>query len=172
MINASRLMRVYLPNGVRLGLLAEVTLRVGYDTGLRCADLLALPRAALSAANSQRVEQQKKNGSHQLCRVRQSTLDALAGYPPEVWKVVAWPYAREHFYIGCWHKMLSLAGLPIGRTEGLQKLRRTSITHAERLKTGNGALQAGHSPGSRVTGDSYIDPTIAYPERELPPELP
>lgn len=171
MLGACGHMRRYLPNGVRLGLLAEVTVRVGYDTALRCADMFTLPRARLSTDFS-RVTQQKKNGDELLCRVRRSTLDRVNQYPPEVLQVLAWPHKQQYFYEGCWFVMLRIAGLPIGKTEGLQKLRRTSVTHAERLKNGNGALQAGHAPGSRVTGDSYIDPTIAYADRELPPELP
>lgn len=171
MIAAARTLRKYLPNGVRLGLLAEITIRVGYDTGLRCDDLLRLPRNCVNSSPT-RISQEKKRGDQVLCRVRQSTMDLIATLPREECRVIAWPYRREYFYEGCWYKMLAAAGLPIGKSEGLQKLRRTSISHAERKETGLGAIQAGHQPGSRVTAASYIDPVVAYSARDLPPELP
>lgn len=56
--------------------------------------------------------------------------------------------------------MLRAAGLPDDSKQGLQKLRRTGVSHGEAVEPGYGAKLAGHRPGSRVTYDSYADPRI------------
>jgi integrase len=147
----------YLPNGVQRCALLRAVLNVGYYSALRRGDLTVIKRAQLSA-NGQAIPQHKKRGSEVLVCVPQHVIDEIdASYPASVERVFAWPHRIEGFY-SLWHKLIRAAGLTHGREHGLQKLRRTAVTHAEATREGWGAKLAGHEPGSVATWRSYIDP--------------
>lgn len=153
---AGRFIR-YLPNGVQQRSLLRGVLNIGYYSALRRGDLMKIKRVQLSA-NGQAIAQQKKRGSEILVVVPRHAIEEIdATYPPEVERVFAWPHRIEGFY-ALWHRLLDAAGLPSGREHGLQKLRRTAVTHAEATREGWGAKLAGHEPGSTATWRSYIDP--------------
>ena len=166
MYDAAGQFRRFLHNGVREGSLLRSTLLVGFHSALRAADLMRILRSELAPIGCA-VPQQKKRGAEVIVRVPSEVIDYVdSEYPDDVSKVFAWPYRREHFYARLWHRMLNAAGLPCGREHGLQRLRRTAITHAEAMHAGWGAKLAGHEPGSRVTWASYIDKRL-LPDHEI-----
>lgn len=158
MLTACEQFTTYLPNGVQRGMLLRATILVGFYSALRATDLFTLRRDQLSADGSP-VPQHKKHGSQVLCIIPDWVIDEIdARYPADVELVVAWPYRRETFY-ALWRKMLVAAKLPTGPRHGLQKLRRTAVSHGEAIARGFGAQLAGHAT-TRVTYASYVDPRI------------
>lgn len=163
--------RRYLPNGVRVGSLVQSVVYVGFYSALRAADLQRLLRVEMSPTG-QFVGQDKRHGNEVLVVIPQWVIDHVDHhYPPEIERVWAWPYTREHFYT-TWKACLAAAGLPTGRTEGLQKLRRSAVSYGEAAKIGYGAQLAGHAPTSRITYEHYADPRIiAHHHGNLLPDL-
>lgn len=160
----------FMTNGIRRGDLLLGVILCGYYTGLRPADLRRLKRSQL-LESGQPIPMEKRGGDEVLAATPSHVIafiDSAYGDEPDVF---AWPYRSEYFYRRAWKPMLKLAGLPFDKRQGLQKLRRTAVSHAESLNEGAGARIAGHRPGSAVTHKSYIDPRIARTnsENQMPP---
>src|SRR5690606_2400623 len=120
----------YLPNGVQQSALLRAVLCVGYYSALRRSDLLVIQRAQLSPVG-QPIPQHKKRGTEVLVAIPPDVNQEIdETYPRQIERVFAWPHRIEGFY-SLWARMLERAGLPYGREHGLQKLRRTAVTHAE-----------------------------------------
>lgn len=155
--------------GLKLSLFWPAFVRVGYDTALRFSDLLAITKTQVSSKGDLTIPQQKTDREI-VCRLRASTMQAIeATFPPERDLLLPWGKVRSQFWYA-WRKLLTAAGLPTGRREGPQKLRRTSASHLEKVAPGTATAHLGHrSPA--MAAKHYIDPAIAYGERPLPPEI-
>lgn len=165
MMMAAESFGTYMPNGVRKSDLLKSIILVGYHTVLRPSDVARLLRSQL-VPDGEPVPMEKRLGDEVLVRTPNYVVEFIdRQYPKDVTKVFAWPYRREHFYQGIWKPMLRKAGLPDTKRDGLQKLRRTGVSHGESIERGYGASLAGHRPGSRVTYDSYVDPRVVDSER-------
>ncbi len=159
----------WFPNGIQQGQFWAAFVHTAYDTGLRQGDLLSLRRKQIAADGRLTIVQSKTLQGH-VCRVRPDTLAAIdAIFPPARSLIFAWPYCREVFYTH-WRKLLMLAGLPTGRHQGMQKLRRTSATHLERVAPGYATVHLGHRSAD-LAKRHYIDASIAYRQRPLPPPV-
>ncbi|MCA9198911.1 MAG: site-specific integrase [Planctomycetales bacterium] len=162
--------REFLSTGVRRGDLLAAILYVGYYSALRPQDVANLTRQQLAPRGTP-IGQLKKHGDEVLCCVPQWVIEFIdQRYPSEQDRVFAWPNSMDHFYHHLWHPTLRAAGLPTGRFEGLQKLRRTAVTHGEKIAAGFGRQLAGHDPSSPVTYRNYVDPRqlVDGDGRELP----
>lgn len=159
MLAVARQFRLYLPNGVRRCDLLRAMILVGFYSALRPADLRTIRRDQLSPAGVP-VSQAKKYGCEVLVRIPAWVIEEIdAGYPPDATLVYAWPHSHVAFY-RLWKRMLTAAGLPNQKTEGLQKLRRSAVTYGELQQPGYGARLAGHAANSSVTYASYADPRL------------
>lgn len=159
MLDASNRFDRYLHNGVPQFALLRAMINVGFYSALRASDLMRVRRHELSSSGLG-VAQEKKHGSEVFVVIPQWVIDEIdETYPRTVVEVFAWPHSKVSFY-DLWHRMLRVAGLPCGKREGLQKLRRTAVTYGELAQTGYGSRLAGHSPGSAVTYRSYADPRV------------
>jgi integrase len=168
---AAESFKTFLPNGVRIGSFLRTVVYVGFYSALRVNDLYHFRRDQMSPLG-QFVAQEKKHDSEVLVSIPQWVIDFVnTEYPSEIELVWAWPYSHEHFYAK-WKECLSFAGLPVGRKEGLQKLRRSAVSYGEAVRVGYGAQLAGHAPTSRITYDHYADPRIVAQHRgNLLPDL-
>lgn len=168
-LRACRLLTDYFPTGVQRGKFWSAFVRTGYDTALRLSDLLALKKSRIGEAGKLVVLQEKTQVEH-VCRLRDTTIAAIADtYPPDRELVFPWSYSREQFWYH-WRKLLESAGLPSGRTEGPQKLRRTSASHLEAVAPGAATAHLGHkTPG--MAKAHYIDPRIANKDLPMPPTI-
>lgn len=155
----------YMRNGVLLGDAIYAVICVGFYTALRADDLLALRRDELSPRGVP-IGQAKKRGDEVIVRVPQWFIEwTERHYPATVALAVAWPYSRPTLY-SHWKRMLRIACLSASSRDGLQKLRRTAVSHGEAARLGYGATLAGHAPGSAVTARSYVDPRIVEDARD------
>lgn len=167
MFDACTLTPNYFPNGIPVGPFLRALIMVGYDTGLRGQDLFLLRFDALQAQI--RMVQQKTGWGH-IAPLGEDTLEAIAEtVPPRRELVFPWPYRRETFHL-YWTRMLRRAGLPTGRRECLQKLRRTSASHLARENPGAVMRHLGHKDPS-MAPKHYIDPRIGDGPRPLPPRI-
>ncbi|MDE2471227.1 MAG: hypothetical protein KGL35_21460, partial [Bradyrhizobium sp.] len=79
---------------------------------------------------------------------------------------------RRALYRG-WRMLLQLAGLPIDRRQGPQKLRRSAATHLCREHGIEAAsMLLGHLSDVDLARRNYIDATMGYALPPLPPSLP
>ncbi|MCA9198912.1 MAG: site-specific integrase [Planctomycetales bacterium] len=144
---------------MKRGDLLRFIILVGFYTGLRRADLLSLRRSQLHPVGMP-VPQSKRRGDEVLVRVPQWVVQEIdERYPPAFVQLFPGCSCQAWFSMW-WNRLLTEAGLPTGKREGLQKLRRTSVTHAEAAQRGAGSVMAGHENG-RTTHRFYIDPRIA-----------
>jgi integrase len=157
------------PCGIKIADWWELFALAGYDTALRLDDLLSLPRD-VATMDSFTIIQSK---------TQESVVKRLSGRTKEVARrtlhveremLLPWQFCRwtlgDH-----WRRFVLIpAGLPTGRREGPQKIRRTSASHLERVHPGAAQRHLGHlTPG--LAQRHYIDPRIASAEPPLPPEL-
>ena len=166
MTNSAATFTDVLPNGVIRGNALTAAICTGFYSALRASDLMRLSRCQV-ASGVGAVQQAKRRGDEVLVRLPEWFIAWInEAYPKKETRIVAWPHRLEYFY-DAWDKMLLRANLPIGRTEKLQKLRRTSVTYGELAQRGFGAQLAGHAPGTRTTYDSYADPRILLGESTI-----
>lgn len=169
MLDAADRAQEYYRTGIRIGAFWTVFILLVYDTGLRLSDVLALTLAEVQTGEFEVA--QEKTGEAIICRVQEVTLAAIAKtVPPQREKLLPWPYCREYFWKHWKEHVLLPAGLPVGRKEGPQKLRRTSASHLEAVAPGAAMRHLGHrTPG--LAQQHYIDPRIAGSRPPLPPSL-
>lgn len=156
------------PGGIRIGAWWALFVRLTYDTGLRRSDVLALEVDQVRGGRPFEVLQQKTQQAI-VRRVRPDTVAALEStIPPSRRLCLPWPYRIEVFYVHWRQHVLGPAGLPSGRTEGPQKLRRTSATHLEAQHPGSAMAHLGHlTPG--LAYRNYVDRTLVQAALPLPP---
>lgn len=165
-VEASQAYRRYLPSGIRICDLFAAFVWVGFYSALRPQDLFRLRVDQLSD-RGEWVEQQKKHRKELLVQVPAWVIGFLRDrWPPDALLVWSWGMSSVSFY-DWWWKILGDAGLRTTRRDGPQKLRRTAVSYGEAAKAGYGAMLAGHSPGSRVTWESYCDPRVVHGAREI-----
>lgn len=159
----------YYTTGIPRALFWEGFLRVTYDTGLRKSDVLSLPVDIVRSGDVRIIQQ--KTGVEIVRRLNPRTIEVCRKIVwPERELLFPWALCREQFWVHWRRLVLGPSGLPRGRMEGPQKLRRTSATHLEAALPGSASRHLGHAtPG--LAAKHYIDPTIAYGQSPLPPEL-
>lgn len=168
MVAAARELKGYYPNGIKRSHFWEMFIRIDYDTALRLGDILSLPAAIARTGRFTVLQGKTLREIHK--RLRDSTIEVCRrSLPPEREILLDWPYRREQLWVH-WREMILLpAGLPAGRREGPQKMRRTSASHFARLHGREAARRhLGHSFGS-VADEHYLAPDIADGEALLPP---
>jgi integrase len=155
--------------GVHVGRFLSAIIRTSYDTALRLGDLLRITRDELHEGGLI-VLTMNKTGHVHTCQVRPSTLAALAAVALEDdERLLPWRQVRTgiHKY---WRRLLRVAGLPVHRRNGLQKLRRTSASYVEAITPGAATGHLGHRSGD-LARKHYLDPRLTS-KAVLPPALP
>ncbi len=167
---------IYFPNGVHSGQFWDAFLRGLKDTGLRISDLCSLKQSKTGLRRDQISPEgvvtvtQQKTGKIHTCRMHLETVQAVLALPDVNGRAYPFPYKRESFYTH-WHRILKGAGLPTGRREGPQKVRRTGATEVAQEHGVEAASRfLGHSPrsGTGLAVEHYLGPD-AYMAPPLPP---
>ena len=130
-----------------------------YDTAARASATWALTWKDWTTGTDAllfRGETQKQR-TDQLLRVSRQTAAALEAirFPPRD-LIFFWPGCRRVKYLRI-KAIFRDAGLPCGRRDLLQRIRRTTLTLAHRLGV-DATAQAGHSSDA-ITRQSYLDPS-------------
>ena len=156
-------------NGIPARLYWTCLFMVLYDTGARQGAARSLRWEDYQPdipALLLRAETQKQK-TDQLLKIANDTAAVLETIrKPERELIFPWPFHGAYFYAHV-KRILNAAGLPNGRREQCQKIRRTtlSLMHA---RGGDATMQAGHS-SSDVTRKSYLDTTGAKHAAEIIP---
>lgn len=139
-------------------------IRLGWDTGLRTCDLLALRFDQLQDDGGIMLSQHKTGRWH-LVRIHKSTAAKIKAVAPQPRKLLLpWPYTPEHLRFQ-WQRVISDC-----QTKGpLKRLRKSSASNVELHFPGAGALHLGHARG--IAQHHYLDPRITAPNRPMPEEL-
>ena len=141
---------------------------VFYDTAYRLTACLKLlksnitPEGAIVAlADSQKTnsDEAKWLGADTMAAIN----DVLAINDPHDDRVFPWERSREAFWRR-WKAINELAGLPITRRDGPQKMRRTSVSWLEARRPGSAQHHLRHS-SPVLAVKHYLDPTIAFDYR-------
>lgn len=158
------------PNGIEIAAFWSTFVRAGYDTALRLSDLLGI-RFDQIGPDGQISLVQRKSGLPISVWLSAPTVEAIRHTRPPIRPLVfAWPYRRRAIWEH-WRKyVLQPAGLPTGRREGPQKLRRSSASHLEASAPGNVMRHLGHRTRG-LAERHYIDPRVAVRRHPLPPQL-
>lgn len=146
----------------------DLAVRVAWDTALRRGDQFKLAVEAVRDDGSMAVVQSKTRrlAILRLCpethdRLRRSLLEA----PRKL--VTPWGASLETF-ADQFRRVVRLAGVRPGTWKWL---RRSSASDVEAQMPGEGAMQAGHAPGSRVTAVHYLAPRLCGHRRAFPRPL-
>ncbi|RIK73110.1 MAG: hypothetical protein DCC68_25405 [Planctomycetota bacterium] len=156
-------------NGVHVGRFLNALIRMAYDTALRLGDLLTLTRDQLGGSGLI-VMTMAKTGLPHTCQVRPSTVAALAAIArDDDDRLLPWRRVRAclHKY---WRRLLRVAGLPVHRRYGVQRLRRTSASYVEAIAPGSATGHLGHRTGD-MARKHYLDPRLTS-KALLPPDIP
>jgi integrase len=168
MIDAAKRAEGVYPCGIKIADYWELFIRAGYDTGLRLSDLMSLPVDVLRAPTFQIVQSKTQVAIRK--RFAPATIELAKRTLTSRELLLPWCFGRD--VIGKhWKKfVLRPAGLPTGRREGPQKMRRTSASHLEAAVPGSARFHLGHStPG--LAEKHYLAPDVCGGELKLPPEL-
>jgi len=157
------------PNGIHRAIWWQAVIRVVYDTALRRGDVLMIQTCDIDRLRGLLVHTQRKTGRIILCPLRPETIRAIdASFPPARLGLFPWPY-HDRTWHEHWRRLILIpAGLAIGRSEGLQKLRRTSASQLEAVFPGSAPRHLGHAAPD-LAYRHYVDPLIAGAFRPLPP---
>ena len=138
---------------------------VGYDSGLRMSDMMALRWDQLTADGSIAVSQQK-TGWPVLCRLRPETMAAIDVIRDERRPTIFGGCLSRRAFFTAFQRIVKLAGL-----EGTsRKLRRTGASLLERTQPGLAQHYLGHT-SAKMAETYYIDQRISRPNRPLPPPI-
>jgi site-specific recombinase XerD len=159
---------------VHVGRFLYAVVWLAHDTGWRKSDLFAVTWDQLHLEPDGRAGRivlitQKTRQPH-VSRVRQETIEALAAVRRDGdSRLLPWPRRVDRFY-PFYRQLLFAAGLPVGKRNGLQKLRRTSASWLESTQPGMASWHLGHlTPG--LARKHYLDPAVCTPAY-LPPAIP
>jgi integrase len=142
---------------------------LNYDSGLRAGDLFTVKRANLRTGGRLLLICEKTQQPN-ICQLRPATVEALEAVAIRSdERLIPWPI-RKHGFYEWWRLLLIEAGLPPGRRNGLQRVRRTAATLLERAKPGSATAFLGHRTGD-LARKHYLDPLLSA-EVAMPPELP
>ena len=150
--------------GIKKSAYWEAFLRIGWDSGLRLGDLLALRKDHIKG--DRLVVVQHKTKFPKVSQLSAGTLVAItATFPPERDLLLPWPSVREKFY-AAFRELVARANI-----QGTSRfIRRASATAIEALSPGFGARHLGHQSDPRLAARHYIDPRL-LPPPVRPPEL-
>jgi integrase len=142
-------------------------LRTAYCTGGRRGALLSLPMVDVDFSTGAirfRAEL-SKTGVEELHHVPLECLTALRAIQKPARELV-FPDSRNMVsFFKDWDRLLKWAGLPGGRMNKTQKLRRSAATAAEIQRAGAGQTMLGHATAA-TTKDHYLDQSLLG-EREV-----
>ena len=145
--------------GIPASLFFVALFLVAYDTAARSGAIWSLAwtdyRPDLPGLLF-RAEVQKQKAD-QLLKISEQTREAILRIRRPIFpRIFMWPLSESMRYYWV-RKILKLAGLPHGRRDQLQRIRRTSLTMFHNLG-GDATRQAGHSTDA-VTRKHYLDPS-------------
>jgi integrase len=130
---------------------------LAYDTGARSGAIWALAWTDYDPPLIIFRAEHAKNKADQILRVSAETVRALAEIRfPERTTIFPWPFSVPYRYRRL-KAIFAAAGLPNGRRDLMQRIRRTTLTLMHNAG-GDATLQAGHSD-PRITLQHYIDPS-------------
>jgi integrase len=155
-------------NGVPGTLFWSAAFLVLYDTGIRAGPLWLLtwgdwqPPSLLVRAETQ------KHKADQLLRVREQTAEAIEAIrqPPRD-RIFDWPYSDRIKYVRI-KRIFKSAGLPHGRRDLCQRIRRTTATLMHDAGA-DATTQLGHS-SDRITREHYLDQSHTVQAADVLPE--
>lgn len=131
------------------------------DGGIRCSELLALRWEWIDwDTASILVPAEVRKGQHhdEWYGLRPMTMDWLGKIRKPEGQILGWAGRHPSLYHIRWNELLERAGLPRGRYNQTQKLRRTFATLVH-VSGGDATAAMGH--GSRATTlKSYLDPSV------------
>lgn len=169
-VEAARSLKGYLCNGIERAGFWEGVVRVCYDTALRKQDILLIRWRHLFYDKGGIECIQSKTGRGIIKVLRPETIDVIKRIEhPKRERIFHWPHSSKPWN-DQWNKILKIAGLPVTRRNGLQKIRRTSVSWLERYNPGNASDHLGHVCLA-LAKRNYIDPRVAYDRDELPPSF-
>jgi len=158
-----------LPIGTSRGDYAACLISVAFETAARRGDLTKITtKDALSGRPFQFVQNKTQHvTSFAISPNTQDRIRQMAHVRKRS-KYVFKPWGEYH--LECITRLASAAMKRAGLSASdgcLKKLRRSSITEAERLRPGTGYIQGGHTTPT-VTVENYIDPSRAYADMPRP----
>lgn len=155
--------------GTTRGEYAACLISVAFETAARRGDLTRITtKDALSGRPFQFVQNKTQHVTSFV--VSAATQDRIRqmSHVRKRSKFVFKPWGEYH--LECITRLASTAMKRAGLSASdgcLKKLRRSSITEAERLRPGTGYIQGGHTTPT-VTVENYIDPSRAYQDMPRP----
>lgn len=128
-----------------------------YDTGCRKNALLKAMRSDVSEGKLRLIPENQKRGNEQFFDLSAESLALIEELPESPdGRLLPWPYTVETLGRR-YEAILERAGLPSGRRDKLQKLRRTSITQtAIAHGVEKAQIRAGHT-NQKMTWAHYLD---------------
>jgi integrase len=153
--------------GINLGRFLRAAIMLNYDTALRFGDLLAAEWRQLGSDGVLTIVMSKTSHPH-ACAVAPETIEALRRIEQRGdQRLLPWHIDRRRIWRDM-KKLREVAGLPTGRGNAFQKLRRTSASHLDADSPGTGTQQLGHR-NPTLAAKHYLDPAMRKPR--LPPRL-
>ena len=156
--------------GISASLFYPCLFRMAYDTGARASAIFALrwmdywpPQVVF------RAETQKNKADHivKLSAETQAAVQAIRAPPRDM--IFPWPHCHRLKYIRI-KSIFKAAGLPHGRRDLLQRIRRTTATLMHN-NGGDATWQLSHSSDA-ITRRHYIDPRGQVQAADLLPQPP
>lgn len=146
----------------------DLAIRVAWDTALRRGDQFRLAVESVRDDGTLTVVQSKTSRVAAL-RLAPETLERLRGSLRTAPRKLVSPwFASGETFAGQFRRIVRKAGVRPGTWKWL---RRSSASDVEEQCPGEGAAQAGHAPGSRVTAIHYLSPRICGKRRAFPRPL-
>lgn len=140
----------------------QATIRLGWDSGLRCGDVLRFDRSSVRRDGTARVVQHKTQRAVTV-RLWPSTvaaLDKIGGKHP-----CAWPLDRS-FFVRHFRKIVNGSGVGRGT---FKWLRRASGSYVDLAQPGAGGKHLGHT--SPLVFERHYDAKLGDRTLPMPPEL-
>lgn len=152
-------------NGVAKREFWYAAVMLAYDSGLRRGDLMHLLLDDIQPNGNFRIVQRKTGQEHR-GKLRPATLKAIEKLPRTDGRVLPFPHRKEVFSEH-FTQLRKLAGVKRGT---LKWVRRSTGSHAEKRRAGDGAKILGHRD-PRVFERFYQDRSITHDDPIEPPPL-
>lgn len=164
----------HLGNGIPRRLYFPALIAFVYETGLRRSDVWRVRLDQMHDDGSVIVSQHKTGKPH-VARVHAQTLQAVRAIgslleamgDSRADQPLRWPHTPKMLYNWI-ERARQRAG--VKRDGALQQLRRSGATHVEREERGAATQYLGHAT-PELARKHYIDASLAYPVRPLPPAI-
>ncbi len=146
----------------------EALIAAAWDTALRRGDLVRIERSWIEDDCTFSIVQ-AKSGSQKVCRLNESTRQLILSMDHnEPFAFPQWLGIDRLSRIA--KRIMNEAGLTSPRGQIFHKVRRSSITHIERVHAGYGWIHGGHSD-SQITQKHYINREHAYSDFPTPADI-